>query len=82
MRKLHLTFAAAALAVAAASGGVAPADATGVTVRAGENGVGVRIGDTRPRGYYIYEGRQCRTLIERKKRANGTVVETKTRVCD
>ena len=86
MKKLGLTLAAATLAVVAATtGGIAPADAQ-VSIRAGEEGIGVRVGPSRHDGYrerYRAYGRaDCRTVIVRKERPNGTVIVRKTRVCD
>jgi hypothetical protein len=82
MKKLSFALAAAAtLAVAATTGGIAPADAQ-VTIRAGERGVGVRVGPSRYEGYRAYNRADCRTVIVRKERPNGTVVVRKTRVCD
>jgi hypothetical protein len=83
MSKLNLMLAVAALAVAAVPGAVAPADAQ-VSIRAGEHGVGVRIGEPRvyTPGVTVYGQAECRTVTVRKKRANGTVVVTKERVCD
>jgi hypothetical protein len=86
MKMLNVALAAAALAFAATTvGTVTPADAQ-VSIRTGEHGVGVRIGDT-PRhryqpGYHAYGQADCRTITVRKTRPNGTVVVTKTRVCD
>ena len=87
MKKLSFALAAAAaLVVAATTGGIAPADAQ-VTIRAGDRGVGVRVGPSRYDGYqgdgYRAYGRgDCRMVIVRKERPNGTVVVRKTRVCD
>ena len=83
MKKLCFALAAAAtLAVGAATtGGIAPADAQ-VTIRTGEGGVGVRVGPSRHEGYRAYNRADCRTVIVRKERPNGTVVVRKTRVCD
>jgi hypothetical protein len=74
--------AAATLAVVAVTtGGIAPADAQ-VRIRAGEGGIGVRVGPSRHEGYRAYNRADCRTVIVRKERPNGTVVVRKTRVCD
>jgi hypothetical protein len=88
MKMLNVALAAAALAFAATTvGAVTPADAQ-VSIRTGEHGVGVRIGDTNrhryqgQHGYYAYGQADCRTITVRKTRPNGTVVVTKTRVCD
>ena len=82
MKNLCFAFAAAAtLAVAATTGGIAPADAQ-VTIRAAEGGVGVRVGPSRREGYRAYNRADCRTVIVRKERPNGTVLVRKTRVCD
>ncbi len=83
MKKLSIALAAAATlaVVAATTGGIAPADAQ-VTIRTGERGVGVRVGPSRHEGYRAYNRADCRTVIVRKERPNGTVVVRKTRVCD
>jgi hypothetical protein len=82
MKKLCFALAAAAtLVVAATTGGIAPADAQ-VTIRAGERGVGVRVGPSRHEGYRAYNRADCRTVIVRKERPDGTVIVRKTRVCD
>ena len=82
MKKLSIALAAAAtLAVVAATGGIAPADAQ-VRIRAGEGGIGVRVGPSRHEGYRAYNRADCRTVIVRKERPDGTVIVRKTRVCD
>jgi hypothetical protein len=91
MKTMNAALAAAALALAATTIGTAtPADAQ-VSIRAGDSGVGVRIGDGHrdghhhrhyTRGYYAYGQADCRTVVTRKYRPNGTVVITRKRICD
>ena len=89
MSKLNTALGVGSLVIAIATvASVVMANAQ-VSIRAGDNGVGVRLGDThrhhyRPHhhGYYAYGRADCRTVTVRKHRPNGTVVVTRTRVCD
>jgi hypothetical protein len=90
MKKLSFALATAATlaVVAVTTGGISPADAQ-VTIRTGEGSVGVRVGPSRHEGYrgrhegYRAYGRaNCRTVIVRNERPNGTVVVRKRQVCD
>jgi hypothetical protein len=85
MRKLNLALGLGSLVIAIVTiGSVMLANAQ-VSIRAGDNGVGVRIGEpyrTYHPHYHVYGRADCRTVTVRKHRPNGTVVVTKTRVCD